>query len=408
MSSNVLLLGSRGFIGRHVLRALEAAGHRVRRADRPQVDLARDARTEAWPPRLQGIDVVVNAAGIFREKGAATFEAVHARGPSALFQACAHAGIKVVQVSALGADERAPTAFLRTKYQADEALLALDVPAIVLQPSLVQGAGGASASLFAMLASLPWIPLPGAGEQRIQPVAVEDVAAAVVCAIDQDRFPRTRVAVAGPEALTLRAYLARLREALGMGRARFIAIAPFLVRLAARFRVGLVDRASLAMLERGNTADVAPLRALLGREPRPVPPPMDASAAASMRTAAQLRWLLPLLRIALAFTWLAAGIVSAGFYPVADSLALLARTGLGGALAQAALYGASALDIAMGVATLWWPRRALWLAQAVLILAYTAIITVFLPEQWLHPYGPVAKNVPILALLVLLYQLEKR
>ena len=87
---------------------------------------------------------------------------------------------------------------------------------------------------------------------------------------------------------------------------------------------------------------------------------------------------------------------------------VLARMGLGGALAQAALYGASALDIAMGVATLWWPRRALWRAQAVLILAYTAIITVFLPEQWLHPYGPVAKNVPILALLVLLYQLEKR
>lgn len=408
MSSNVLLIGSRGFIGRHVLRALEAAGHRVHGGDRPDIDLARAAPAPAWPARLQGIDVVVNAAGIFRETPTASFEAVHARGPSTLFEACARAGIKVVQVSALGADAHAATAFLRTKAAADARLLALDVSSIVLQPSLVYGPGGASASLFAMLASLPWIPLPGAGRQRIQPVAVEDVADAVACAIDQDRFPRARVAVVGPEALTLRAYLARLRAAMAMGRARFVAIPPVLVWLAARLRVGWLDRDSLAMLERGNTADVAPLRALLGREPMPVPPPMEPDAAAQLRTRAKLAWLLPLLRIALAVMWLTAGIVSAGLFPVGESLELLARTGLHGALAHAALYGACALDIAMGIATLFWPRRTLWLAQALLILAYTAVITLFLPEQWLHPYGPVVKNVPILALLLLLHQLEER
>jgi len=408
VSSNILLVGSRGFIGRHVLGALEAAGHRVHRADRPGVDLARDVTTGPWLSRLHGIDVVVNAAGIFRETPAASFDAVHARGPSALFEACARARIKVVQVSALGADAGATTAFLRTKHEADEALLALDVPSIVLQPSLVYGAGGASTSLLEMLASLPWIPLPGAGEQRIQPVAVEDIAAAVACAIAADRFPRARVPVVGPEALTLRAYLASLRDAMRMGPARFIAIAPKAVRFAARLHLGLLDRDSLAMLEQGNTASVAPLRALLGRDPVPVPAPMHGSAAAMLRTRAKLGWLLPLLRMALAFMWFAAGIVSAGVYPVGDSLELLARTGLHGVVARATLYGASALDVAMGIATLVGPRRALWLAQAVLILAYTAIITVFLPEQWLHPYGAVVKNVPILALLLVLHQLEKR
>lgn len=408
MSSNVLLLGSRGFIGRHVLRALEAAGHRVRRADRPEIDLARDDPAEAWAPRLHDVDVVVNAAGIFRETRTTSFQAVHARGPALLFEACARAGVKVVQVSALGAEASAPTAFLRTKYEADERLLALDVPSIVLQPSLVHGEGGASASLLTTLASLPRIPLPGAGGQRIQPVAVEDMAAAVLRAIDSDRFPRTRLAVVGPEALTLRTYLARLRDVMGMGPVRFVEIPSPLVRLGARLRVGLLDRGSLAMLERGNTADVAPLRALLGREPRQVPGAMEAAAAASLRTAAKLGWLLPVLRGALAVMWLGAAIVSAGLYPVAESLALLARTGLHGALAYGALYGASALDLVMGIATLVWPRRALWLAQAVLIIAYTGIITVFLPEQWLHPYGPVVKNVPILAMLLLLYQLEPR
>jgi hypothetical protein len=60
------------------------------------------------------------------------------------------------------------------------------------------------------------------------------------------------------------------------------------------------------------------------------------------------------------------------------------------------------------VLCLWPPRRrrALWLVQAALIVFYSAVITLRLPEFWLHPYGPVLKNLPILALLALLLALE--
>ena len=51
-------------------------------------------------------------------------------------------------------------------------------------------------------------------------------------------------------------------------------------------------------------------------------------------------------------------------------------------------------------------RRVLWIAQAALILCYTIIITARLPEYWLHPYGPILKNLPMLAALGLLYTLE--
>jgi hypothetical protein len=43
-----------------------------------------------------------------------------------------------------------------------------------------------------------------------------------------------------------------------------------------------------------------------------------------------------------------------------------------------------------------------------LVAAYTLIITFFMPEFWLEPFGPVLKNVPILAMLWLLHQLEER
>jgi hypothetical protein len=163
------------------------------------------------------------------------------------------------------------------------------------------------------------------------------------------------------------------------------------------------------MLERFIVGCVARLRAIMGRQPGPVPPPLDAAEREATRVRAQLGWLLPLLRAALASVWLTAGIVSLGIYPIAESLTLLARTGLTGTAAYAALYGAPLLDFGLGIATLAMRRRrGLWLSQIALVAVYTVIITVFLTEQWAHPYGPVVKNVPIMAALVLLYTLERR
>jgi len=54
------------------------------------------------------------------------------------------------------------------------------------------------------------------------------------------------------------------------------------------------------------------------------------------------------------------------------------------------------------------PRRRLWWAQIAVMLGYTAIITLRLPEYWLHPYGPVLKNLPLLAALLVLAAFEKK
>jgi hypothetical protein len=208
----------------------------------------------------------------------------------------------------------------------------------------------------------------------------------------------------------LREFLADLRAAMGLGAARFMNVPAAFVELGARMGLaGMLDRDAWRMLRRGNTADAADLTALLGRAPKAPREFVSGGARASVRREAQLGWLLPLLRVAIAIVWIVAGIVSAGLYPVADSLALLARTGITGAAAYAALYGASLLDLALGIGTLALRRRrALWLLQMLVIVGYTAIITVALPEQWLHPYGPVVKNLPMLAAIALLYTLEER
>jgi uncharacterized protein YbjT (DUF2867 family) len=418
---HILVTGASGFIGSRLVDSLRAAGHTVIEASRHtahsvdtvDADFTRDLDPAAWLPKLAGIDTVINAVGILREQGAQTFERVHARAPQALFAACATAGVRrVIQISALGADE-GTSGYFRSKRLADEYLTQLQLEWTIVQPSLVFGVGGASARLFTMLASLPIVPLPGSGQQQVQPIHVDDLILAIIALVQRADFVHRRVALVGPEALTLRAFLARLRHLMGIPRPRFLPIPLPLMRIAAGIaqlsRHSLLDRESLAMLEAGNTADPRATCELLCRSPRPVEQFLAADVRTLMRQRAQLEWLLPPLRWSIAVVWIWTGLVSFGLYPRADSLALLARTGITGVLADVALYSAAALDLVLGAATLLMRRRRLlWLAQFVLILGYTVIITIRLPEFWLHPYGPILKNLPMLAAIALLYGFEAR
>jgi uncharacterized protein YbjT (DUF2867 family) len=422
----ILLTGATGFIGSHLRQALLDAGHTVlcvsRQLGRDSpgchwvvADLAHTSTTR-WTELLDGVGAVVNAAGVFRERGVDAFAAVHGTGPRRLFAACVHAGVRrVVQVSALGADAQALSGFQRSKFAADEHLLSLPLDATVLQPSLVFGLDGASARVLLLWASLPIVPLPAGGGQMVQPVHVQDLVDAVLALVRADgRWRGRRVALVGPASLSLRDYLGQLRGALGLPAARTVNVPAACVRaslrLVERLPHALFDRAAWQMLERGNVGDASALAAVLGRLPRAVARFIEPAQADAVRRQAQLGWLVPLLRAALAAVWIVTGIVSFGVYPVSDSYALLQRAGVPAAWQPAALYGAAALDLLLGLLTLWPLRRQRWLwsVQIALIVGYTLIISWRLPEYWLHPYGPITKNLPMLALLVALWVLAAR
>lgn len=424
----ILLTGASGFIGKHLAEALSAAGHTVVAASRHAAsrsaavsrtvaaDFTKDFSEADWLPRLDGVDAVINAVGIIREHGPQTFDAIHDRAPRALFAACVRAGVRrVIQISALGADAQAQSRYHLSKKAADDFLAGLPLASVIIQPSLVYGPDGTSARLFNLLASLPVIALPGSGSQQIQPVHIGDLVDAVLAILGRDLPHGTRLVVAGPHAMSLREFLARLRAAMHLGRAHFLPVPHPLVRLGAvlgqRLPGALLDPETLQMLERGNVAsreDNARLQAILGRPPRPVAHFIPASHAQAVRANAQLDWLLAVLRISIALVWIVTGIVSLGLYPVEDSYALLARVGITGMLAPVMLYGAAVLDLAFGIAIFALKRRYwLWLAQLAVILFYTAIITWKLPEFWLHPYGPLLKNLPMLAAIWLLLEWEK-
>ena len=95
------------------------------------------------------------------------------------------AGARMVHVSAIGADEKSPSAYARAKAAGEKAVLAAVPSATILRPSLMFGPEDQFTNRFAALARIsPLLPLIGGGATRMQPAYVGDVAAAVADAVD--------------------------------------------------------------------------------------------------------------------------------------------------------------------------------------------------------------------------------
>ncbi|MBM2765754.1 SDR family oxidoreductase [Burkholderia anthina] len=414
---NILVCGANGFIGRALSARLEAGGHRVlrgvRRAAGPrdvEIDFAKDVDADAWLARLEGVDVVVNAVGILADRRGATLDTVHRAAPCALFTACCRTGVRrVIQISALGV-ERGDTPYFASKHAADRFLQTLPLDSRIVRPALVYGVSGTSARFFRMLASLPVHVLPAGGHQRLRPVHVDDLAELVARLVDATAAGERVIDAVGADEVEYRDMLGGYRAALGFRPAARIALPGPLVGAAAALSGAIpgamLTRDTWTMLRGGNTGDPAAITAVLGRPPRGLRHFIGADADA-LRHDALAMWRRPLLRGALAIVWIWTAIVSAFVHPRSDSLAMLAHAHLTGLPALIALYAACALDFAFGVTTVVAPSRRLWVAQGALIVAYSAVIAVTMPALLAEPFGPVLKNVPILAILLILFAEEQ-
>lgn len=286
---NILLTGATGFIGRNIAAVLTAAGHHVIAASRRTgVDFCRLLTLEDWQPHLAGVEAVINSVGIIGEHGRQRFAPLHTRAPSALFQACTQAGVRrVIQISALGTDETAFSAYHLSKRAADDCLRSLDLDWFVLRPSLIYGRGGKSADLFMCMAMLPAIPVIGDGLQRLQPVHISDVVATAMQALTSAESRKT-LDILGPETITFADWLQTMRLALNLPRAPLLHI-PFPLAMAlahaGRHVSPMLAPENLRMLQSGYSADFRPLAEFLGRMPLNSAPHLFFSDAVTARSA---------------------------------------------------------------------------------------------------------------------------
>ncbi|HZV21652.1 MAG TPA: SDR family oxidoreductase, partial [Hyphomicrobiales bacterium] len=380
-------------------------------------DFAKD-RVIDWEGRLAGIEAVVNTAGIFRSTRRGRFETVHFEGPKALFEACARLRIpKLVQISALGADEGARSAFHLTKRQADDCCITLAQNHglhgwIVVRPSLVIGRGGQSTALFSALGALPFPPRLGPGNWKIQPIHISDLARGIRLLLEHEAALPPRLDFVGPEPLTTDELTHALRRWLLLPAAKSLPLPLWLLRASALtagvFSMGSLSRDSLAMLERGNVAPVAPLREVLGWEPRPV---LEALLSQPSTQAdlwhARLYFLKPTLRIGLALLWIGTALVSAFIYPLSKSIALVSGLGVDENQAVTLVYAGAALDAVLGLLLLFDIRpRVVGLVQIATVLVFTVLATIAVPAAWLEPFGPLSKNVAVILATLAMIALE--
>jgi uncharacterized protein YbjT (DUF2867 family) len=419
-SPTVLLLGADGFIGRHLAYGLRRAGyHVICVAKRPQALAAMGFETLAadftlklfqtksfWDIHLPAIDHVVNAAGLLHGATDA-FEAVHITAPKALYDAMRPTATGVL-ISAVGLNTT--TKFAKYRRAGEGIALAANIS--VLRCGLVLGdtAYGGSALIRALAATPIACPIPAGPDPQFNPIHADDLAAIIVETL-QTPIPEP-IEIGGPQSLGLRDLLGHYRGWLGLPKPRFVPIpSPIMSLLGAigdLCNMGPISRTSLTQMKSGVLADTAAMATHLKFQPRPF------STFANTRPSgtgdlwhARLYLAKPLLRLTLAFLWLASGLIGLllpadSFLPLLPDSALSETT-----LTLLARFG-GLFDIAIALALIrnWHPKR-LAAIQIALVLGYSAAFTLLAPALWLLPLGGLLKNIPILALLAIHRILEK-
>jgi len=247
----VTVYGGSGFLGRHVVRELAKRHYRIRVAvRRPELagylqPLGRVGQIHAVQSNLRhaasveaaarDAQVLINLVGLLFERGRQRFDAVHTYGAEQVALAANAHGARMVHVSAIGANENSPSAYARSKANAETLVLAAQASATIMRPSIVFGPEDDFFNRFAALARIsPALPLIGGGLTRFQPVFVGDVATAVADAVDGKTRPGTIYELGGPDVRTFRDLMRFVLSTIE--RRRLLVPLPFFVaRMQAMF-----------------------------------------------------------------------------------------------------------------------------------------------------------------------------
>lgn len=235
--TRVCVIGGSGFVGRHVCHRLAAKGYRVtvptRNRERakelillPTVDVvtADVHDPEALADVMNGADAVINLVGVLHEgRGSASFVQAHVELARKVTAACHRRGVqRYLHMSALAADVNAPSAYLRSKGQAERIVRGSDLAFSIFRPSVIFGRDDSFLNLFAALLDLPRIVMPvvilACPNARFQPVYVEDVAAAFVAALEDPASFGQSYDLCGPRVYTLRELVEFVGRVTGRSR----------------------------------------------------------------------------------------------------------------------------------------------------------------------------------------------
>ena len=266
----ILATGSTGFIGPKIVHRLRAEGKDVRCLVR---DRRRGKLLESWGCELvegdvtdrrsldaaaAGCDVVIHLVSIIAGRRQ-EFERVMEQGTRNLVDAAKAAGVRrFILMSALGASEatRDLVPYYRAKWEMERTVRESGLEYVIFRPSFVFGSDGGALARFTRLAKFtPVTPIVGSGNQRLQPIWVDDVAAYFAAAVDKPAAANRTFELGGPDIVTWNEFWERLKRSRRMRRPS-IHVPTKLLRVQAialeRLPNPPVTRDQLTMLEAGD------------------------------------------------------------------------------------------------------------------------------------------------------------
>jgi uncharacterized protein YbjT (DUF2867 family) len=225
--SRITVFGGTGFLGRRVVRRLRDSGIRIRivsrhRASGEDADIeqiAADARDpRAVEAAIGGADAVVNAISLYVEHGTDTFQSVHVETAATIASAARRAGIKrFVHVSGIGANAISPSPYIRSRGEGEAAVQTAFPGAVIVRPAVIFAPDDAFlTTILRLLRSMPAYPIFGNGRTRLQPVYVDDVAAAIAQILRQSQKPYSVYELAGPRIYTYEELLRTISRIAGL------------------------------------------------------------------------------------------------------------------------------------------------------------------------------------------------
>jgi NADH dehydrogenase len=165
-----------------------------------------------------GSQAVVNAAGIPFQRGRQRYQSVHVGGARGIAEAARAAGVqRLVHISGIGADHRnATNRYVRSKVEAEDAIIAGFETATILRPSVIFGPDDVMFNRMARIAAqAPFLPVVGDGSARVQPVFVGDVGKAVATVLARPETAKTVFELGGPRVYTYREIAALTLRVIG-------------------------------------------------------------------------------------------------------------------------------------------------------------------------------------------------
>lgn len=224
----IFISGATGFVGGHLCKELLSRGHTLRLLSHRSTASGLDGAefvtgdvtsAESCSKAAGGCDAVINLVGIIREfpQSGITFESLHVEATRNMLAAAKNNGIsRYLQMSALGSRPGAVSGYHRSKYAAEELVVASGLDYTIFRPSLIFGPKDAFVNMLAgFIRNFSVVPVIGDGTYRMQPISADDVAKCYAIALEKPEIICNSYNICGPDRLNYLEIVDAVAKALG-------------------------------------------------------------------------------------------------------------------------------------------------------------------------------------------------